>query len=342
MVNFAPYATQEDQSLVQHETSIYVAIVLGMILYGMQIIVVTTCSYFLYKEHDFRRNFKWFLYIYIIFAIGTVFAFSNVYLWLLAWVLYRGYPGGPAQFWIDDGSFPIYKASISLCGVNSMIVEALLLYRCHVLYNQRWVLILPGLIYITLGVLCALFVIQITNPGNTLLAHGVANFAVPLFSLEAVLNIILCGLLIGRLLHIRHKIKKTLGSNYSKTYSDIAKLIAESALPCGVMSCLVAIFYLTNNDGVQSVLTVYFHVMCMSPMLIILQVSRRSAWSKYTVSDAKISRLEQTMGKRDQVSVLVFAEQGRTHSTIGELGDTSDNISEVKETEFDQRKLESV
>lgn len=95
-------------------------------LTGIEIIAVTTCSYFLYKERKFRQNIKWFIYIYILFAGGTIFAGSNAYLGLHACVLDRGYPGGPAEFWINDGSLPIYRVAISWCEINSLIVQALL------------------------------------------------------------------------------------------------------------------------------------------------------------------------------------------------------------------------
>ena len=61
------------------------------------------------------------------------------------------------------------------------------------------------------------------------------------------LNIFLTLLLVSRLLYMRHKITSTLGAQYGKTYTGIATMVLESALPYGLVSLIFIVLYSIQN-----------------------------------------------------------------------------------------------
>lgn len=94
-----------------------------------------------------------------------------------------------------------------------------------------------------------LSVAQTAQPNATLWSNGVLNFTVPFFSLSMGLNIFLTLLLILRLLYMRHKIRTSVGAQYARTYTSIATMILESALPNALVSFVFVVLYAIHNPA---------------------------------------------------------------------------------------------
>lgn len=102
------------------------------------------------------------------------------------------------------------------------------------------------LIFLALGILTT---VQAAEPNSSLWADGTLNFSLPYFSLSMALNIFLTILLVSRLLYMRYKIISTLGAQYGKTYTGIATMVLESALPLGLVSLVFIVLYSIHNTA---------------------------------------------------------------------------------------------
>lgn len=102
------------------------------------------------------------------------------------------------------------------------------------------------LIFLALGILTT---VQAAEPNSSLWADGTLNFSLPYFSLSMALNIFLTILLVSRLLYMRYKITSTLGAQYGKTYTGIATMVLESALPLGLVSLVFIVLYSIHNTA---------------------------------------------------------------------------------------------
>jgi hypothetical protein len=247
---------------------------------------------FVFYENNLRRNWKWFLYIFITFSNGTLDMVANAYVTELAWVQYRAYPGGPAVFLEFEALIPIYKVNLWFAVLTALMVDAHLIYRCTVLYKQRMVIVLPFLMWLASGILGPLLVVRETS-----FSRQTLKISLPYFAISLAMNMILCGLLVVRLLYMRRTITKALGTRHGRTYSNLAAIIAESSLPYGVVSFIFLVLYARGDQAVYILAVVFTQIRCMSPIITIIRVSRGRAWSNDTISDANLSRLRSALEK---------------------------------------------
>ena len=106
----------------------------------------------------------------------------------------------------------------------------------------------------------ALFVIQAAVPGSSLWAHSTLQFSVPFLSLSLGLNIILNGMLVGRLLYIRQKVIQSLPSHYGESYTTIVAMTLESATPYGIISFVFLVPYALGNSAAFLFLPIYVQI----------------------------------------------------------------------------------
>jgi hypothetical protein len=195
------------------------------------------------------------------------------------------------MFLLQEQAYPTQVGGNGVSVVVGFLVDALLIYRVHVVYQKWYVIVIPILGWLASNVLAGFWVAQASMPTSSFWSKNTINFALPYFSLAMGLNILLTGMLVTRLLYMRHKITKALGARHGETYTSIATMILESATPYGIVSFIFLVLYAMQNTAALLFIPLYIQVQCISPILIILRVARGRAWTKETISEANLSRL---------------------------------------------------
>ncbi|CAL1697306.1 unnamed protein product [Somion occarium] len=285
-----PFATQEPPDALWFEQTNNASVYIGAIAYGAHIVIFFMCAYYLVQERK-KGNWRWLSFIALLFALGTINVVMNIHFNELAWIDERNYPGGPLAFILEQQSIKTNIAGNAVSAVVPFLADGLLIYRVHVVWNRWWMIVIPILAWLASFAMGILTTVQAAEPQSSLWADGTLNFSVPYFSLSMALNIFLTILLVSRLMYMRHKITSTLGAQYGKTYTGIATMVLESALPYGLTSLVFIVLYAIHNTAANLLLPLLVQVECISPMLIILRVSRGRAWSNDTVSEAQLSKM---------------------------------------------------
>jgi len=167
------------------------------------------------------------------------------------------------------------------------------LYRCFIIWNRRWrVLLLPGLLYLlSFGVSIVALALTISNitPDGAIASWtmGVASF----WPLSVVLNIILTSLIAGRIFHLKTVISKAVGPVHAKVYTSVAALVIESA----ALYTIPTLFYATtltvstfgaqiNRTGVAGLQPIIGLLEVIAPILIVYRIARGQAFSNRTLT----------------------------------------------------------
>lgn len=87
---------------------------------------------------------------------------------------------------------------------------------------------------------------QLTQPGKNL--WTTFSFALPYWSLSISLNIIATGLIVGRLLLVRHRVRSALGEAHSRQYTSVAAMLIESAALDSIIGLIFIISYARNSN----------------------------------------------------------------------------------------------
>ncbi|EMD39212.1 hypothetical protein CERSUDRAFT_152269 [Gelatoporia subvermispora B] len=285
------WATQESPQLLWFEQTSFIGQQLASITYGMHIIVFFTCSYYILQGKQERglKNLGWLFYISALFAMGTINLATNIRFNQRAWIDERNYPGGPSAFIMQRISSPVDTLGTSAGIVGDFLADSLLVYRVYVVWHKWYMLVLPIIVLTASTVLSCLLTIQTALPGGSLWSTNTINFSVPYWSISMSLNIILTLLLVARLLWMRRRISQVLGPQYSSTYTSVAAMIIESALPYALVSFVFVVLYGLQNTAENLFIPVLTQVECISPMLVIMRVARGRAVSYQTMSQAILS-----------------------------------------------------
>ncbi|KAL1736863.1 hypothetical protein EV714DRAFT_279376 [Schizophyllum commune] len=201
-------------------------------------------------------------FVLLVFACGTLNYAANTELGLRVYVDNRLYPGGPSAFLVAHYADPCYVMGNASYIVASALADALLLYRCYIVWAEQWrIVILPVCVYLASISMSILLMYQVSQPATSLW-HQI-NFGLAYFSLSLAANVVLTFLIAGRLLAISKQMKDTLGAQHAHTYTSVAALVV-----CSPAS--------------YALLPILSQVMCTSAVLIILRVASGRAWSAQT------------------------------------------------------------
>lgn len=92
----------------------------------MNIIAVCACTYYLIQEKNIKKNAKWLVFIFILFACGTGNIAINMTFNEWAWIDFREYPGGPLQFLLEQQSNVVNTWGNAISTVVGFLTDALL------------------------------------------------------------------------------------------------------------------------------------------------------------------------------------------------------------------------
>ena len=79
--------------------------------------------------------------------------------------------------------------------------------------------------------------VQSALPNASLFQASTSNFSVPWIALTSALNLIVTGLIAGRILYMGHKYGQVLSQSksHSSPYTSVVAIIVESALPLSIV-----------------------------------------------------------------------------------------------------------
>ncbi|KAJ7574886.1 hypothetical protein C8J56DRAFT_463091 [Mycena floridula] len=273
------YATQEDPATLWYEQSNYVSTHLAAMGYAVYAIV----TYYTIKTRKTSTKpiwIGWLVFNTLLFALGTMNLATTIAFNQNAWINEREYPGGPFRYMIEQGSLPFVTLGNVASILASFLSDGLLLYRAGVLWNFTWYIVLPPAgFFVACIVLSILTVVQLALP----------NVHIPPLSLAVwivlmILPIWLTALIAGRIIYHRRTMKDVLGPEYARTYTGIAAIVIESALPFTIISIILLGLFGDNNTGQNLLISLMVQVECIAPELIILRVVLGRSWKSNTLA----------------------------------------------------------
>ncbi|KAL1688297.1 hypothetical protein GGG16DRAFT_60235 [Schizophyllum commune] len=322
----------EDPTLMMMDRTNFIGAVLGGGAWGVLLTVsfltVQALIAYMSSKSQASRNFAIPLlaFVFLIFACGTINYAANTDISRRMFVENRLYPDGPSAYLMEH-----YDDKINVLGNASYVVanflaDALLLYRCYVVWAKRWwIIIIPACVYIASTTMSILLLYQTSQPTESLWLQ--VNVGLAYFSLSLAVNLLLTLLIVGRLLAMSNRVKNMLGAQHAHTYTSIAALVVESATPYALTNLVFIITYGIGSPGSNVVLPILSQIMCTSSVLIILRVASGRAWSAQTTDLAYNERgnlMSNLTGSKGRSGTMVVSSIHYKSSDSHERGASSE------------------
>jgi len=286
-----PYAPTESPDIVWMERAVFIGDTLSMTAYGIMFVIFLQCCILLatQKTRD-RGKYSWVLaaYVFFMFSLGTIFVGCMLHGLQQGLIDYRNFPGGPIAFWSARYALPLTVTANASATISSWMADALLLYRCFVIYSQhRWVVTFPAIIYladISMGVMTLW---QTCRPKSTLWTARTVDWGLSYFVLSISLNVIITTLISLRILYHRRQIMKACpgAEGHTAPYTSIIAMLVESSALLAVFGLLFIGPYAKGSHVSNIFLPILTQVQIIAPLLIIKRVMERRAWTASTANE---------------------------------------------------------
>jgi hypothetical protein len=276
----------EDAATIHSEETWLQGAFVAAVAYGAVAVLCAQCFFMLmrgFKRSKLMHTVPLLLFVFLMFALNTVYIATTIQFTQQAFIDFRNFDGGPSAYEIVFFSIPIDAAANDCLVVTTMLADALLLWRCTVIYANSSVnnLIsfgLAGAFWVTEIILGTLFLVALTSTS----VFGTVNLTLGFWCFSLALNIIATLLIVGRLVYHRYQLKRVLGSQHASHYTSFIATIVESELLYTCYLILYIVPFVRNNTLVNAFIQGPSVIQSVSAMMIVYRVADGKAWSKNT------------------------------------------------------------
>lgn len=263
----------------------------------------------------------------IILVLITIDVATDAVFGEMMWIVNADYPGGADAYLAEYASVWYETLGTGSCVVLNLFGDALMIYRCMVLWSDIRVIIFPCFLWVaTLGL--GIFQLYLDgSPNGDFFAGVAAQIGVAYYTTTIALNFIATCLICGRIIYVAHWTKKTLGREIATTYTSAASIIIESALPYTLSGIAFLVAYGLNNG--TSILWGNFYSMftCISPQMIIYRVASGRAWTRNKSSE--------------YMTTMAFPDRSRGMTTSNGTESTAINLRSMGSAMRSDSKIEA-
>ncbi|KAJ6482590.1 hypothetical protein C8R45DRAFT_1062954 [Mycena sanguinolenta] len=295
------WAPDETAAQLWNERCIFIGQFLGAFGYGVHLTLFVQCAHALYVGRKSRRhNWELMAFIFIIFALGNIGNATSIFYAQKTFIDDRNYPGGPGAFFFEQSTQWSGVVCNSVYIVNTWFQDGLLLYRFWTIYYRNYyIAVVPALAFLTSLIMSAILIVILSRPGNTFWTALSVKLAIPYWAISISMTVILTALIAGRLLFMRYRLKKLVGTSSSMPYITITAMLVESAAIYSINGIIFLVAYGLNDPSQNLWLPLLGQTQSIAPLLIILRVAQGQAWSNQTI---------------DQLTSVRFGRTAATHT----------------------------
>ncbi|GJE95612.1 hypothetical protein PsYK624_117980 [Phanerochaete sordida] len=286
------WAPDETASELWVDRITLVGVEIGNIAYGVHMTLFIMCfsAWWSARSHSPKTAYIMLAFISCIFILGTIGNGTQMKLLQVAYVDERNFPGGPGAFETLEGSIQVSVIGTAAYSVAAWFSDGLLLYRFFMLWSttrHRWV-VLPALLTFLLSIISAsILLAQIADPGGTLWISSSANMALTFWSSSISVTCYCTIFIVGRLLYMRHQIRRAIGTSSQLPYFSVAAMVTESAMLYTAFAFAFLITYASGNSASLMLISILGQVQSIAPLLIVLRVAQGRGWTVAQVKETK-------------------------------------------------------
>ncbi|KAF8124169.1 hypothetical protein EV363DRAFT_1354758 [Boletus edulis] len=214
-------------------SSFYIGINVENILYGIELALYFKTIHVLLSNRGAHKKSNVF---YALFSTMMVFLIT---IWIATkamfgqkmWILRSSYPGGAGAY-LEANIWVLYMDwATMMVIVLQLMTDALMIYRCRIIWNSHRVIIIPIVLWmgsLTLGIL----VMWVTSLPGADYYNGIAcRLSLAYWSISVFLNTTLTCMICYRVVRHGRKVQEYLGYEYASLYFAVFSVVVESALP---------------------------------------------------------------------------------------------------------------
>ncbi|KAI0690661.1 hypothetical protein C8T65DRAFT_745725 [Cerioporus squamosus] len=266
-------------SALQH--SWYVVHFIDVMLYGMALLLYfQTATQMLKLRKSERTSMDKFMmgFVTVLLVLNTIYWSAQVYFGEMMWITHADYPGGPDAYLSAYTSVWYQTWGTTACIASNLMSDALLTYRCFVIWNSKRVVILPGIIWFSSLAFGVGLLYESGRPSGEYFVGVTTIFVTAYTASTFAFNVLVTSLICGRIIFVGRSMR-AYGAADMKVYAGTVAVVVESALPFTIFSVVYLITY-AMGSGIAYAFSFYAMFTFISPLMITSRVISRRAWTR--------------------------------------------------------------
>ncbi|EIN12440.1 hypothetical protein PUNSTDRAFT_42056 [Punctularia strigosozonata HHB-11173 SS5] len=290
---------------------------LASVSYGIFLLLTIQASIALYRQHAkiTTTNKILLAYVAITFVLATLGFAGNASYTQTVWVEDRNEPGGPPLLLELELDHWINQMALACYYVMEWFMEALLLHRCFIIWNQH-IIVVCTMTTLFLATIAMSVLVLVDSRGAIFY-----NIDVQLayLCIAVGMNILYTILVGGRILVVRNQVRKFVGKEHAAFLTSAFAMVIESAAMYSVLGVLYIASFAAHSNLSNLIFLDISHVQGIAQLLIILRVAEGRAYTREITSQLprmEFSSRHTTTGFESEPSNETSTVMG-TISTLG-------------------------
>ncbi|KAI6047506.1 hypothetical protein EDC04DRAFT_2864563 [Pisolithus marmoratus] len=251
--------------------------VLAAVSYGILLLLTFQAAAAILSRRRHRNGAvyrPWLLaYVFVTFILATIGFAANVKFTEMIWIDLRDAPGGPVALIEDELNYWINVMALTCYYVMEWFMQALLLYRCIVVWNgNKYVTVSMTALFLAM---VALSIVVLAGAGRTVFYNLRTQLAY--VCIEVGMTVMYTLLVSWRLLKFRRGMEGLVGSEHLRAYNTAVTMVVESAAMYSVLGVIYIISFALHSNISNLVLLSIPHIQAITQLIIIIRVAQGRA-----------------------------------------------------------------
>ncbi|KAH9895879.1 hypothetical protein C8Q73DRAFT_632309, partial [Cubamyces lactineus] len=264
------------------QNAFYIGNNFNTIIYGVELVVwLMTIQAVRQHRRPSTMDKVHLLFSTVLLLLNTVFVATESAFGEEMWVVNADYPGGQDAYLEAFASVWYQTFGTAASIVLNLFSDALLIYRCYVIWNDIRVVLFPAVLYLGSFALGIAQLIASGIPHSDYFAGFAQKLGTAYTSTIIGLEIIVTSLICVRILYVANRHDRA-GAQTVAYYTGGMAVTVESALPCTLLGIAYLITFARGDDVSIFFLSIYVMSTCLAPQMIILRIVSGRAWTRQT------------------------------------------------------------
>ncbi|KAJ8589772.1 hypothetical protein M405DRAFT_791234 [Rhizopogon salebrosus TDB-379] len=191
-------------------------------------------------------------------------------------VKYRDtFPGGPAAYFANINE-PLFVAKNFIVVFQTLVGDAVLIYRCYVVWQSIWIIIVPSLLWCSsavTGILAPYCALQATSNTTNIFAKATSQWVTAYFASTLATNLLGSGLLAYRIWMIERSVS---GGRVTKSPTmHILRVLMDAAILYSVAFFIALVCFVIPNNGEVVMLYMVPPIVSIAFYMVLIRIAIR-------------------------------------------------------------------
>ncbi|KAG1850909.1 hypothetical protein F4604DRAFT_1592709 [Suillus subluteus] len=259
------------------DTATIISTALEGILYGFSVLMFMGTMWVIYYKPNANRPIAFAAILLLI--LSTTHLIIDIIRLEDGFVKHHDIPGGPVAFF-QDISQPTFVTKNLIYALQTMIGDGVVIYRCYVVWQSVWVIILPVTLWCgsSVAALIAPYYASRATGGN-IYTNQTAQWITALFVLTLSTNLISSGLLVYRIWTIERRVSGNRAT--SGTMMPVVHVLIDAAVIYSAALVTILICFVRANNAQFIMLDMIMPIISIAFCMVLIRLTPRKATPSY-------------------------------------------------------------